>query len=168
MLSFAGVEFFITIKEEFYTLMGQENTTHLERLCIDRGMKMTEQRRIIARVLSDADDHPDVDDLYKRSVELDPKISIATVYRTVRLFAEAGLLDRHDFGDGRSRYEQASDDHHDHLVDVQSGAIIEFHDEEVEELQRQIAARLGYSLIGHRMELYGVELKDVQKKPGSK
>ena len=148
--------------------MGQENTTQLERLCIERGMKMTEQRRIIARVLSDADDHPDVDDLYKRSVKLDPKISIATVYRTVRLFAEAGLLDRHDFGDGRSRYEQASDDHHDHLVDVQSGAIIEFHDEEVEKLQRQIAARLGYSLIGHRMELYGVELEDIQKKPGSK
>ena len=146
--------------------MDQEDTTRLERLCIERGMKMTEQRRIIARVLSDADDHPDVEDLYKRSVELDPKISIATVYRTVRLFAEAGLLDRHDFGDGRSRYEQASDDHHDHLVDVQSGAIIEFHDEEVEELQRQIAARLGYSLIGHRMELYGVELKDVLKKTG--
>jgi Fur family ferric uptake transcriptional regulator len=148
--------------------MGQENTTRLEQLCIERGMKMTEQRRIIARVLSDADDHPDVEDLYQRSVKLDPKISIATVYRTVRLFEEAGLLDRHDFGDGRSRYEQASDDHHDHLVDVQSGAIIEFHDEEVEELQRQIAARLGYSLIGHRMELYGVELKDVLKKPGSK
>ena len=148
--------------------MGQENTTRLEQLCIERGMKMTEQRRIIARVLSDADDHPDVEDLYQRSVKLDPKISIATVYRTVRLFEEAGLLDRHDFGDGRSRYEQASDDHHDHLVDVQSGAIIEFHDEEVEELQRQIAARLGYSLIGHRMELYGVELNDVIKKPGSK
>ena len=148
--------------------MGQENTTQLEQLCIERGMKMTEQRRIIARVLSDADDHPDVEDLYQRSVKLDSRISIATVYRTVRLFEEAGLLDRHDFGDGRSRYEQASDDHHDHLVDVQSGAIIEFQDEEVEELQRQIAARLGYNLIGHRMELYGVELKDVLKKPGSK
>ena len=120
---------------------------------------MTDQRRIIARVLSNAEDHPDVEDLYKRSVELDPKISIATVYRTVRLFEEAGLLDRHDFGDGRSRYEQASDDHHDHLVDVQSGTIIEFHDEEVEELQRQIAARLGYRLIGHRMELYAVKLE---------
>ena len=129
---------------------------------------MTEQRRIIARVLSNAEDHPDVEDLYKRSVELDPKISIATVYRTVRLFAEAGLLDKHDFGDGRSRYEQASDDHHDHLVDVQSGTIIEFHDEEVEHLQRQIAARLGYSLIGHRMELYGAKLKDTLNKPGLK
>ena len=145
--------------------MSQDNIKNLEQLCIERGMKMTEQRRIIARVLSDADDHPDVEDVYQRSVQLDPKISIATVYRTVRLFEEAGLLDRHDFGDGRSRYEQASDDHHDHLVDVQSGDIIEFHDEEVEELQRQIAARLGYRLIGHRMELYGVELKDALKKP---
>ena len=148
--------------------MSQDNIKNLEQLCIERGMKMTEQRRIIARVLSDADDHPDVEDVYQRSVQLDPKISIATVYRTVRLFEEAGLLDRHDFGDGRSRYEQASDDHHDHLVDVQSGDIIEFHDEEVEELQRQIAARLGYTLIGHRMELYGVELKDALKKPKPK
>ena len=148
--------------------MSQDNIKNLEQLCIERGMKMTEQRRIIARVLSDADDHPDVEDVYQRSVQLDPKISIATVYRTVRLFEEAGLLDRHDFGDGRSRYEQASDDHHDHLVDVQSGDIIEFHDEEVEELQRQIAARLGYTLIGHRMELYGVELKDALKKPEPK
>ena len=148
--------------------MSQDNIKNLEQLCIERGMKMTEQRRIIARVLSDADDHPDVEDVYQRSVQLDPKISIATVYRTVRLFEEAGLLDRHDFGDGRSRYEQASDDHHDHLVDVQSGDIIEFHDEELEELQRQIAARLGYSLIGHRMELYGVELKDALKKPKPK
>ena len=149
-------------------MVSQDNIKNLEQLCIERGMKMTEQRRIIARVLSDADDHPDVEDVYQRSVQLDPKISIATVYRTVRLFEEAGLLDRHDFGDGRSRYEQASDDHHDHLVDVQSGDIIEFHDEEVEELQRQIAARLGYSLIGHRMELYGVELKDALKKPKPK
>ena len=149
-------------------MVSQDNIKNLEQLCIERGMKMTDQRRIIARVLSDADDHPDVEDVYQRSVQLDPKISIATVYRTVRLFEEAGLLDRHDFGDGRSRYEQASDDHHDHLVDVQSGDIIEFHDEEVEELQRQIAARLGYSLIGHRMELYGVELKDALKKPKPK
>jgi Fur family ferric uptake transcriptional regulator len=148
--------------------MDQENNKQLEQLCIERGMKMTEQRRIIARVLSDAEDHPDVEDLYQRSVELDPKISIATVYRTVRLFAEAGLLDKHDFGDGRSRYEQASDDHHDHLVDVQSGTIIEFHDEEVEDLQRQIAARLGYSLIGHRMELYGTKLKGNLNEPGLK
>ena len=149
-------------------MVGQENTKQLEQLCIERGMKMTEQRRIIARVLSDAIDHPDVEDLYQRSVEIDPKISIATVYRTVRLFEEAGLLDRHDFGDGRSRYEQSSDDHHDHLVDVQSGTIIEFHDEQIEELQRQIAARLGCNLIGHRMELYGVKLKNTQEKSGPK
>ena len=149
-------------------MVGQEKSRQLEQLCIERGMKMTEQRRIIARVLSDAIDHPDVEDLYQRSVEIDPNISIATVYRTVRLFEEAGLLDRHDFGDGRSRYEQSSDDHHDHLVDVQSGTIIEFHDEQIEELQRQIAARLGYSLIGHRMELYGVKLKNTQEKPGPK
>jgi Fur family ferric uptake transcriptional regulator len=148
--------------------MDQEKNKQLEQLCIERGMKMTEQRRIIARVLSDAEDHPDVEGLYRRSVELDPKISIATVYRTVRLFEEAGLLDKHDFGDGRSRYEQASDDHHDHLVDVQSGTIIEFHDEEVEELQRQIAARLGYRLIGHRMELYGAKIKGALNEPGPK
>lgn len=159
---------FRIIKEDFRILVGQENTMQLEQLCIERGMKMTEQRRIIARVLSDANDHPDVEDLYQRSVEIDPKISIATVYRTVRLFEEAGLLDRHDFGDGRSRYEQSSDDHHDHLVDVQSGTIIEFHDEEVEELQREIAARLGYRLIGHRMELYGVKLKNSQEEQGPK
>ena len=119
---------------------------------------MTEQRRVIARVLSEADDHPDVEVVYQRSNEIDSKISIATVYRTVRLFEKAGLLDKHDFGDGRARYERSSNDHHDHLVDVQSGAIIEFHDEEVEELQEIIAKRLGFKLIGHRMELYGVKL----------
>lgn len=139
-----------------------ENTSRLEQLCIERGMKMTGQRRIIAEVLSSAEDHPDVEELYRRSVKLDSKISIATVYRTVRLFEEAGLLDRLDFGDGRARYEQTSDDHHDHLIDVQSGKIIEFHDEEVEELQRIIAERLGYKLIGHRMELFGVKLTDTE------
>ena len=145
--------------------MVSENSKNLEQLCIEQGMKMTEQRRIIAQVLSSADDHPDVDDLHKRCVNFDSRISIATVYRTVRLFEEAGLLERHDFGDGRARYEQASDEHHDHLVDVHSGKIIEFYDEEVEEMQRKIASRLGYRLIGHRMELYGIELKDVLKKP---
>ena len=132
------------------------STPSLEHLCIKRGMKMTGQRRIIARVLSDADDHPDVEELYKRSSEVDSKISIATVYRTVRLFEEAGLLDRHDFGDGRARYEEASNDHHDHLIDVQSGKVIEFHNEKIEELQRQIASKLGYKLVDHRMELYGM------------
>ena len=133
------------------------NTTlsRLESLCIKRGMKMTGQRRVIARVLSDADDHPDVEELYKRSSQVDNNISIATVYRTVRLFEEAGLLDRHDFGDGRARYEEASSEHHDHLIDVKSGKVIEFHDEEIENLQHKIASKLGYKLVGHRMELYG-------------
>ena len=108
--------------------------SRLENLCIKRGMKMTGQRRVIARVLSDADDHPDVEELYKRSSQVDNNISIATVYRTVRLFEEAGLLDRHDFGDGRARYEEASGEHHDHLIDVKSGKVIEFHDEEIENL----------------------------------
>ena len=129
--------------------------SRLEELCIERGMKMTGQRRIIARVLSESSDHPDVEELYRRSAERDENISIATVYRTVRLFEETGLLDRHDFGDGRARYEEASDDHHDHLIDVTTGKVTEFHDEEVEELQRRIAEKLGYNLVGHRMELYG-------------
>ena len=133
------------------------NTTlsRLENLCIKRGMKMTGQRRVIARVLSDADDHPDVEELYKRSSQVDNNISIATVYRTVRLFEEAGLLDRHDFGDGRARYEEASSEHHDHLIDVKSGKVIEFHNEEIENLQHKIASKLGYKLVDHRMELYG-------------
>lgn len=145
------------------TLSGAEKITNLEQLCLDRGMKMTEQRRVIAKVLSNSNDHPNVESLYERSADIDPKISIATVYRTVRLFEEAGLLDRHDFGDGRARYEQTSDDHHDHLIDVNSGKVKEFHDEEVEELQRQIALRLGYKLVGHRMELFGVQLTEKER-----
>ena len=133
----------------------KKTLSRLEDLCIKRGMKMTGQRRVIARVLSDAEDHPDVEELYKRSSQVDSRISIATVYRTVRLLEEAGLLDRHDFGDGRARYEEASSDHHDHLIDVKSGKVIEFHDEEVEKLQHKIASKLGYKLVGHRMELYG-------------
>ena len=129
--------------------------SRLENLCIKRGMKMTGQRRVIARVLSDADDHPDVEELYKRSSQVDNNISIATVYRTVRLFEEAGLLDRHDFGDGRARYEEASGAHHDQLIDVKSGKVIEFLVEEIENLQHKIASKLGYKLVGHRMELYG-------------
>jgi len=141
------------------TLVKQRKVSSLQDLCIERGMKMTEQRRVIAEVLSESGDHPDVEQVYARSVKIDPRISIATVYRTVRLFEEAGLLDRLDFGDGRARYEQTSDDHHDHLIDVKSGEIIEFHDEEVESLQLQVARRLGYKLVGHRMELFGVPLK---------
>jgi|TARA_B100000315_G_scaffold190413_1_gene180482 Fur family ferric uptake transcriptional regulator len=139
-------------------VIDQKMPSRLERICIERGMKMTGQRRIIARVLSESDDHPDVEELYRRSMEIDPKISIATVYRTVRLFEEAGLLDRLDFGDGRARYERTSDDHHDHLIDLHTGKVIEFHDLEVEKLQEKIAERYGFKLVGHRMELYGVSL----------
>ncbi len=131
----------------------------IERLCVEKGMKMTEQRRIIARVLSSADDHPDVEEVYRRATRLDPKISIATIYRTVRLFEEANILERHDFGDGRSRYEEATDEHHDHLIDIQTGKVIEFQNEEIEALQEKIAAKHGMKLVGHRLELYGVSLK---------
>jgi Fur family transcriptional regulator, ferric uptake regulator len=131
-------------------------TSRLEQLCVDKGLKMTEQRRVIARVLSEAVDHPDVESVYRRSVEIDPKISIATVYRTVRLFEEANILARHDFGDGRARYEEATGDHHDHLIDMQSGRVIEFRNEEIEKLQQAVAATLGYALVGHRLELYAV------------
>jgi len=132
--------------------------SRIEQLCIDKGMKMTGQRRIIARVLSEATDHPDVEEVYRRAVELDPRISIATVYRTVRLFEEANILERHDFGDGRSRYEEASDQHHDHLIDIQSGRVTEFRSLDIEALQEKIAAEHGYRLVGHRLELYGVPL----------
>lgn len=130
----------------------------LEAICAERGLRITEQRRVIARVISDAEDHPDVEELYNRASAIDPKISIATVYRTVRLFEEAGILDRHDFGDGRSRYEAAPEAHHDHLIDVETGKVVEFVDPELEALQRQIAEKLGYRLVDHRMELYGVSL----------
>ncbi|MFC4351944.1 Fur family transcriptional regulator [Fodinicurvata halophila] len=135
----------------------------IEQLCVDRGLKMTEQRRVIARVLSQATDHPDVEQLYQRASEVDPRISIATVYRTVKLFEESGILERHDFGDGRSRYEEATEDHHDHLIDMQSGDVIEFYNEEIERLQQEIAHKLGYRLIDHRLELYAVKLKDSEK-----
>ena len=134
----------------------QNEASRLEQVCIERGMKMTGQRRVIARVLSESEDHPDVEELYRRSMDADPKISIATVYRTVRLFEDAGILDRHDFGDGRARYEASPEAHHDHLIDINSGKVIEFHDDEVQQLQIKIAARYGFKLIGHRMELYGV------------
>ena len=130
----------------------------IEQLCADKGLRITEQRKIIARVLGDSEDHPDVETLHSRAGAIDSNISIATVYRTVRLFEEAGILDRHEFGDGRSRYEAASETHHDHLIDVESGAVIEFVDEVLEALQRRIAERLGYRLVDHRMELYGVKL----------
>lgn len=134
-----------------------QQTIDIEALCAQRGLRITDQRRVIARVLSESSDHPDVDSLYHRAVSIDPGISIATVYRTVRLFEEAGILDRHDFGDGRSRYEAAPEAHHDHMIDVETGKVIEFVDPELEALQRQIAARLGFRLVDHRMELYGVK-----------
>ncbi len=121
-----------------------------------RGLRMTDQRRVVARVIGDAEDHPDVEELYARAVKVDPKISLATVYRTVKLFEEAGILEKHEFGDGRARYEDAERDHHDHLIDVNTGQVIEFVDPEIEALQERIAARLGYRLIGHRLELLGV------------
>ena len=130
----------------------------VEALCAEKGLRITEQRRVIARVLSEAEDHPDVEKLHERASSIDPGISIATVYRTVRLFEEAGILERHDFGDGRARYEAAPESHHDHLIDVETGNVIEFVDPEVEQLQRQIAEKLGFRLVDHRMELYGVSL----------
>ncbi len=130
----------------------------IEALCAEKGLRITEQRRVIARVLSEAEDHPDVETLHDRSSAIDPGISIATVYRTVRLFEEAGILDRHDFGDGRARYEAAPEAHHDHLIDVETGKVIEFVDPELEALQKQIAEKLGFRLVDHRMELYGVSL----------
>lgn len=127
--------------------------------CEANGLRMTGQRRIIAAVLQDSDDHPDVEELYARAVALDSGISIATVYRTVKLFDEAGILDKLEFGDGRARYEDAEREHHDHLIDLNSGEVIEFVDEEIEALQERIAQKLGYTLKGHRLELYGVPLK---------
>src|SRR5579859_1960896 len=138
-------------------------TSRLEQLCEKKGLKMTEQRRVIARVLSDSADHPDVEQVYRRATEIDPRISIATVYRTVRLFEEANILARHDFGDGRARYEEMPTDHHDHLIDLQSGRVIEFRNEEIEKLQRDVAERLGYRLIEHRLELFAVPLVPANK-----
>jgi len=132
----------------------------LEKACIEKGMRMTDQRRVIARVLSSADDHPDVEELHRRAHAIDPHISIATVYRTVRLFEESGIIERHDFRDGRSRYEETPDHHHDHLIDMKTGKVVEFVDEEIEALQHAIAKKLGYKLIDHRLELYGVPLED--------
>mgnify|MGYP001565189690 CR=1 FL=1 len=134
------------------------NSADIEAAAVAAGMRMTDQRRVIARVLSKADDHPDVEEVYRRAAEHDEAISIATVYRTVRMFEEAGILERHDFGDGRARYEPASDEHHDHLIDVQSGRVIEFSNEEIERLQAAVAHSLGYKLVDHRLELYAVPL----------
>lgn len=135
----------------------------IEKLCIAKGLRMTEQRRVIARVLSESQDHPDVEELHRRAYARDKHISIATVYRTVRLFEEAGILERHDFRDGRSRYEEVPEAHHDHLIDIESGDVIEFQNEEIERLQARIAEELGFKLVDHRLELYGSRLSRAPK-----
>ncbi len=134
------------------------NNSNIEQLCVKKGVRMTEQRRVIARVLDSANDHPDVEELYQRAVAIDGKISIATVYRTVKLLEEFNIIDRHDFRDGRSRYEPVPEDHHDHLIDLKSGKVIEFTSEEIEKLQVEIARKLGFKLVDHRLELYGVPI----------
>ena len=131
----------------------------IEQKCIKKGVKLTEQRKVIARVMTESDDHPDVDELYKRVTKIDSKISIATVYRTVKLFEESGILTKHDFKGGKARYEQAPDEHHDHLIDINSGEIIEFVNEEIEGLQKKVAQKLGYKLVDHKLELYAQKIK---------
>jgi len=139
-----------------------DQISHIEQLCAEKGMKMTEQRRVIARVLSEAQDHPDVEEVHRRSAAVDPGISIATVYRTMRLFEEAGIVERHEFGDGRARYEETPATHHDHLIDMRSGKVIEFRNDEIERIQQEIARSHGYKLVGHRLELFVVPL-DTEK-----
>lgn len=136
----------------------------IEKVCVERGMKMTGQRRVIAHVLSVSDDHPNVDEVYNRATNIDPKISIATVYRTVRLFEEAGLLEKHDFGGTSARYEEATDEHHDHLINIKTDEVIEFRNEEIEVLQREIAEQKGLKLIGHKLELYGIPFDEDENK----
>ena len=134
--------------------------TDIEQKCISKGVKLTGQRKIIARIMSEAEDHPDVDELYKRVTKIDSKISIATVYRTVKLFEEAGILAKHDFKGGKARYEEISESHHDHLIDVKTGEIIEFVDDEIEKLQKKVAEKYGYELVDHKLELYGIKKKN--------
>ena len=134
-------------------------TANIEERCKQKGVKLTDQRKLIAQIMSDARDHPNVDELYKRVSKIDSKISIATVYRTVKLFEEAGILTKHDFKGGKARYEELPDNHHDHLIDVQSGEIVEFVNEEIEKLQETVAEKLGYQLLDHKLELYGIKKK---------
>lgn len=135
-------------------------TSKIEKLCVEKGLKMTGQRRVIAQTISEAQDHPDVEEIYKRAAKKDENISIATVYRTVRMLEESGIIAKHDFGDGKARYEESSDEHHDHLINIKTGKIIEFHNDEIERLQEEVAKKLGYKLIGHRLELYAVPIKE--------
>jgi Fur family ferric uptake transcriptional regulator len=139
----------------------------IEKACLEKGMRMTGQRRTIARVIAEARDHPDVEELHRRAAAIDPRISIATVYRTVKLFEDAGILERHDFGDGRARYEPVSEEHHDHLIDLNTGEVIEFTSPEIEALQEKIARELGYRLVDHRLELYGVRLSEEERAAAS-
>jgi Fur family ferric uptake transcriptional regulator len=151
------------MKNQSRAAQGVSPLSNIENACIEKGMKMTDQRRVIARVLSDSTDHPDVEEVYHRASELDPKISIATVYRTLRLFDIANIIDRHDFGDGRARYEVSADgSHHHHLIDMKTGDVLEFENEELEEIKKRIAHELGYRLVGERLELYGVSLESEQ------
>jgi Fur family ferric uptake transcriptional regulator len=136
----------------------EANPTHIEAQCIAKGMRMTEQRRTIARVLAAAEDHPDVEELYRRCSKVDDRISISTVYRTVKLFEDAGIIERHDFREGRARYEQISESHHDHLINLRTGEVIEFQSDDIERLQAEVARKLGYRLVDHRLELYAVPL----------
>src|ERR671929_495910 len=144
--------------------MRLEQPTNIEALCVAKGMRMTEQRRTIARVLAASADHPDVEELYRRCAEVDDRISISTVYRTVKLFEDAGIIERHDFPDGRARYEQMPDTHHDHLINLRTGEVIEFQSEEIERLQAEIARQLGYRLVDHRLELYALPLDEKPKR----
>jgi Fur family ferric uptake transcriptional regulator len=137
--------------------------SRIEQLCADQGLRMTGQRRVIAAVLSAADDHPDVEEVYRRANAVDPRISLSTVYRTLRLFEAKGILERHDFGAGRGRYEQATRRHHDHLIDIETGKVIEFQNDEIEQLQERVARELGFSLVGHKLELYGTPIKHSRK-----
>jgi Fur family transcriptional regulator, ferric uptake regulator len=136
----------------------------IEALCATKGMRLTEQRRVIARVLATSGDHPDVEELYRRCSAIDDRISISTVYRTVKLFEDAGIIERHEFRDGRARYEQMPETHHDHLINLRTGEVIEFQSEEIERLQREVARKLGYRLVDHRLELYAVPLDDEKSK----
>lgn len=137
---------------------------NIEALCAAKGMRMTEQRRVIARVLAQSEDHPDVEELYRRCAKVDEHISISTVYRTMRLFEDAGIIERHDFRDGRARYEPSSESHHDHLINLRTGEVIEFQSEDIERLQAEVARRLGYRLVDHRLELYAVPLDEKPKR----
>ena len=135
----------------------------LLKKCLDLGLKMTEQRRVIVEVLANSDDHPDVEMVYKRAYEIDKKISIATVYRTIRIFEENRIIEKHEFGDGRFRYEEVTDEHHDHLIDIKTGKVIEFQNDEIEKLQKKVAEKLGYKLVDHRLELYAVPTETNKK-----